>query len=91
MAIKFWRASDLYNVPARKAEPAQNGNPPRPARAATRGLFNVGKSAFYEEIEPRLEKAQLGERAVGYTDRSVEAVQAEMIAQARAKRGAEAA
>jgi hypothetical protein len=48
------------------------------------GIFNVGRTHFYDVIEPRLEKACLGDRAVGYTDRSVERVQAEMIAEGAA-------
>ena len=48
------------------------------------GIFNVGRTHFYDVIEPRLEKACLGDRAVGYTDRSVESVQAEMIAEGAA-------
>ena len=47
-------------------------------------IFNVGRTHFYDVIEPRLEKACLGDRAVGYTDRSVERVQAEMIAEGAA-------
>ena len=39
-----------------------------------RGLFNVGKSHFYEVIEPQLERVALGERATGYTDQSVRKV-----------------
>ncbi len=31
------------------------------------GIFNVGRTHFYDVIEPRLEKACLGDRAVGYT------------------------
>ena len=50
------------------------------------GIFNVGRTHFYDVIEPRLEKACLGHRAVGYTDRSVERVQAEMIAEGAAAR-----
>jgi hypothetical protein len=50
------------------------------------GIFNVGRTHFYDVIEPRLEKACLGDRAVGYTDRSVERVQAEMIAEGAAAR-----
>jgi hypothetical protein len=50
------------------------------------GIFNVGRTHFYEVIEPRLEKICLGNRAVGYTDRSVERVQAEMIAEGAAAR-----
>src|SRR4051794_19653153 len=49
------------------------------------GIFNVGRTHFYEVIEPRLEKICLGNRAVGYTDRSVERVQAEMIAEGAAR------
>jgi hypothetical protein len=52
------------------------------------GIFNVGRTHFYDVIEPRLEKACLGDRAVGYTDRSVERVQAEMIAEGAAPRPA---
>jgi hypothetical protein len=37
-----------------------------------RGIFNVGKSHFYDQIEPHLERVKLGEKAVGYTDRSVD-------------------
>jgi hypothetical protein len=50
------------------------------------GIFNVGRTHFYDAIEARLEKACLGDRAVGYTDRSVERVQAEMIAEGAAAR-----
>jgi hypothetical protein len=50
------------------------------------GVFNVGRTHFYDEIEPRLEKAKLGDRAVAYTGRSVDRVQAEMIAEAAAER-----
>jgi hypothetical protein len=70
MALVIYRAAELFNTPK------------GPKRPASRGLFNVGKSLFYEEIEPRLEKVALGPKAVGYTDRSVEAIQAEMIAAA---------
>jgi hypothetical protein len=48
------------------------------------GIFNVGRTHFYDLIEPRLEKVRLGDRAVGYTDRSVERVQGEMIAEGAA-------
>jgi hypothetical protein len=33
------------------------------------GRLPTGKSHFYEEIEPRLEKVALGPKAVGYTER----------------------
>ena len=78
MAIKFHRAGELYNRPSRHGRPGR------------RGVFNVGKSKFYKDIERRLEKALLGERAVAYTDRSVERVQTEMIAEAAAEHAAEA-
>jgi hypothetical protein len=66
MAITIYRASDLYNTPARPATPE------RPGKPAKRGIFNVGRSQFYEEIEPDLERVKLGERAIGYTGRSVD-------------------
>ena len=78
MAIKFHRAGELYNTPSRRGRPGR------------RGVFNVGKSKFYKHIKPRLEKALLGERAVAYTDRSVERVQTEMIAAAAAHAPTEA-
>ena len=54
-----------------------------------RGKFPTGKSHFYAVIEPRLEKVQLGPKATGYTDRSVDKYIEDGIA--TAKRGAEAA
>jgi hypothetical protein len=36
------------------------------------GRLPTGKSHFYEEIEPRLEKVVLGPKAVGYTERSLD-------------------
>jgi len=76
MAFTIYRAGDLYNQPKQRGRPGQ------------RGIFNVGKSHFYQEIEPRLERVQLGERAVGYTDRSVDRVIKEGIAEALAERDA---
>jgi hypothetical protein len=78
--IAIYRASDLFNSPAVEARPASNGRPARKARPARRGLLNVGKSHFYDEIEPRLERVPLGDRAVGYTDRSVNRLIEEGIA-----------
>ena len=49
--MKIYRPADLHNTPARNDRPAK------------RGLFNVGKSTFYDEIEPDLEKVNLD-----YTD-----------------------
>jgi predicted DNA-binding transcriptional regulator AlpA len=74
MAMMIYRANELYNTPAKREE-----NKP-----AKRGKLGVGKSHFYEEIEPKLEKVKLGEKAVGYTDRSVDKVIKEGIAAARA-------
>ena len=36
------------------------------------GRLPTGKSHFYEEIEPKLEKVVLGPKAVGYTERSLD-------------------
>jgi hypothetical protein len=55
------------------------------SRGGRRGIFNVGKTFFYSEIEPRLEKVRLGERATGYTDRSVDRVIKQGIAKAAAE------
>jgi hypothetical protein len=74
--MKIYRPADLHNTPARNGRPAK------------RGLFNVGKSTFYDEIEPDLEKVNLGPRAVGYTDRSVEKRIVKGIAEATAERNA---
>ncbi len=76
MPISIYRATDLYNVPFR---PAKDD---KPAKPATRGIFGVGKSCFYETIEPHLEKVQLGPKAIGYTDRSVDSFIAKGIAAA---------
>ena len=56
------------------------------AECARRGRGKPGGAQWRwtKPIEPRLEKACLGDRAVGYTDRSVERVQAEMIAEGAA-------
>jgi hypothetical protein len=70
----IYRPSELYNKPARRGQPA------------TRGKFPVGRTTFFEEIEPKLERVRLGPRAIGYTDRSVERVIEEGIAAARAER-----
>ena len=46
----------------------------------------TGKSHFYEEIEPKLEKVVLGPKAVGYTERSLDQLIEEGIAEAAAER-----
>ena len=51
------------------------------------GRLTTGKSHFYEEIEPRLEKVVLGPKAVGYTDRSLDTLIEEGIGEAVAERG----
>ena len=73
---QIFRPRDLFNKPA---QPAKRG---KPATPGTRGIFNVGRSCFYDVIAPRLERVQLGQKAIGYTGRSVERVQREMIAEA---------
>jgi hypothetical protein len=77
MAITIYRPSELYNHPAKGGRPAK------------RGVFGVGKSFFYEVIEPLLERVNLSDRAIGYTDRSVDKVIDEGIALAAAARAAE--
>jgi hypothetical protein len=68
--IQIYRPGDLFNTPA------------RPDRPAKRGVFNVSRSTFYDEIEPHLERVELGPKAVGYTDRSVEREQERRIVKA---------
>jgi hypothetical protein len=91
MAITIYRGTDLFNTPARKAKPASNGRPARCARPAKRGKLNVGKSHFFDVIEPQLEKVQLGPKAVGYTDQSVDKFIEKGIAAAIAERDTKAA
>lgn len=74
MAVMIYRAGDLHN------------SPPSRGRPGKRGKLNVGKSCFYETIEPKLEKVKLSAHAYGYTDRSVAKVIAEGIAEASAER-----
>ncbi len=50
------------------------------------GRLPTGKSHFYEEIEPRLEKVVLGPKAVGYTERSLDRLIEEGIGEAAAER-----
>ena len=50
------------------------------------GRLPTGKSHFYEEIEPRLEKVVLGPKAVGYTERSLDTLIEEGIGEAAAER-----
>ena len=75
MAFMIYRAGDLHN------------SPPSRGRPGKRGKLNVGKSCFYETIEPKLEKVKLSAHAYGYTDRSVAKVIAEGIAEASATLG----
>ena len=49
------------------------------------GRLPTGKSHFYEEIEPKLEKVVLGPKAVGYTERSLDKLIEQSI-EARAER-----
>src|SRR5262249_5115337 len=72
MPIAIYRAGELYNHPAVEARPASAGRRARKARPARKGLLNVGKSHFYGEIEPQLERVALGPKAVAYTGRSVD-------------------
>jgi hypothetical protein len=86
MSITIYRAGDLYNHPRvkrRKATPKRPAVNPKPAR---KGLLNVGKSFFYEVIEPQLERVPLGDRAIGYTERSVNQMIEERIKAAAAER-----
>jgi hypothetical protein len=41
------------------------------SRRGRPGRLPVGKSLFYEKIEPQLEKVVLGPKARGYTERSL--------------------
>ena len=50
------------------------------------GRLPTGKSHFYGEIEPRLEKVVLGPKAVGYSERSLDALIEEGIGEAAAER-----
>ena len=56
------------------------------SRAGKPGRLPTGKSHFYEEIEPRLEKVVLGPKSVGYTERSLDKVIEQGIAKAAAGR-----
>ena len=88
MGFTVWRPTDLYNVPERPFRPASPGKPERCFRPASRGKFNVGKTLFYALIEPRLEKIKLGQRAIGYTDRSINRVLEDGLITAAAERAA---
>ena len=50
------------------------------------GRLPTGKSHFYDEIEPRLEKVALGPKAVGYTERSLDRLIEAGIDEATAER-----
>jgi hypothetical protein len=73
----IYRPGDCYNKPAQPAKQGKKATPARP------GIFPVSRTTFYEVIEPRLERVALTGKAIGYTGRSVERVQREMIAAAR--------
>jgi hypothetical protein len=60
------RASQIYSQPA---QPAKRGKPAKPAKP---GRLPTSKSHFHEVIAPKLEKVALGEKAVGYTERSLD-------------------
>jgi hypothetical protein len=75
--IQIYRANELFNTPARRGQ------------SGRRGKLNVARTTFYDAIEPRLERVQLSERAVGYTDRSVHRLIEEGIAAASAERAAD--
>src|SRR6478609_1824882 len=51
------------------------------------GRLPTGKTHFYEEIEPKLEKVALGPKAVGYTERSLDKLIEQSI-EPRAERAA---
>jgi hypothetical protein len=74
MTIPIYRASELYNQPAKRGRPAK------------RGKFNCGRSHFYEVIEPQLEKVKLGAKATAYTARSCDKVIEDGITEATAER-----
>lgn len=46
-----------------------------------RGRFSVGHTKFDEDIAPRLDKVQLGPRAIGFTESSIDRLIAELIAE----------
>jgi hypothetical protein len=83
MMIVVLRASEIYSQPAKPGKPGKPGKPAKPAKP---GRLPTGKSHFFEEIEWRLEKVALGPRAVGYTERSLNKLIEEGIAEATAER-----
>lgn len=56
------------------------------SRPGKPGRLPTGKSHFYEEIEPQLEKVVLGPKAVGYSERSLEKLIEQGIDEAAAER-----
>ena len=60
------------------------------SRPGKPGKLPTGKSHFYEKIAPKLEKAKLGPKTVVYTERSLDKLIEEGIAEAAAERLKEA-
>ena len=56
------------------------------SRPGKPGKLPTGKSHFYDEIAPKLEKAKLGPKTVVYTERSLDKLIEEGIAEAAAER-----
>ena len=61
------------------------------SRPGKPGLLPIGKTHFYEQIEPQLEKVKLGENVFGYTDPSIARVIKAGIEAAKDTKLAEAA
>jgi predicted DNA-binding transcriptional regulator AlpA len=53
-----------------------------------RARFSVGKTMFAEDIAPRLVRVQIGPRAVGYTESSVNRLITQMITSGKKKKKA---
>ena len=56
------------------------------SRRGRPGRLPTGKSHFYDEIEPKLEKVALGPKARGYTERSLNNLIEQGIDEAAAER-----
>jgi hypothetical protein len=92
MPVSIVRLNRLYNIPAVKARPASKRQKARKARPARRGMLDIGKSSFYENIvlknpdDPfipgtpvrRLPVIPLGPKAVGAAEEQVERVSEEL-------------
>ena len=96
MAFMIYRAGDLHNSPPSQGRPGTANldgcrkvpirTPRAPADRKARRPPPASARGFYDVIEPKLERVNLTAHAVGYTDRSVERVIAEGIAEAAAER-----